>query len=169
MSAEPKAQGPNTSAGNIPPMGGPPAASNPKPAAVQPGFVAVSRRDLLSVQALDENTKDPNRHYRWVRTTKKDDDGSFSVTEKKRLGYEIEITREGGVRTLVEPDSTADGSIRMGDLVLMSCPKALRQARENDTFLFNERRLGANSEQFRAKTQGQRGAKLIGDEGEQRE
>lgn len=164
---EPKAPGANTSAGNIPPRAG-----DARPAANPvslPPRAGVSRQDLLSVQQLDERTMDPNRHYRWVRTTVKDDDNSFAVTQKQRLGYEIEIAREGGVRTIAQPDKTGDGSIRMGDLVLMSCPKALRQDRVQDNLIFNERRLGTNSETFKEKTKRQRGAKLIGDESEERE
>lgn len=157
---------PNTSAGNITPQGGPP------PAAKQVAPIAravVKREDLLSLQQLDQNTLDPNRHYRWVRTTAKDDDGSISVRQKQLMGYEIERDREGGPKTLVKPDSTGDGSIRMGDLVLMSCPKALRQEREAEHLHFNEKRLGANSETYKARVKGQRGAKLVGEEIEERE
>ena len=166
MSKEP---GPNTSAGNIPPTAAQatPASRDPNVAPI--ARAGVSRQDLLSVQQLDPRTVDPNRHYRWVRTTMKDDDQSFAVTQKQRLGYEVEKIREGGVRTIAQPDKTGDGSIRMGDLVLMSCPKALRQARVQDNLIFNERRLGTNSETFKSKTRNQRGAKLIGDETEERE
>lgn len=169
MTKTPDAPGPNTSAGNIPPK-----AADATPAARSPNVgpiarAGVTRQDLLSVQQLDERTMDPNRHYRWVRTTQKDDDGSFAVTQKQRLGYEIEKLRDGGVRTIAQPDKTGDGSIRMGDLVLMSCPKALRQERVQDNLIFNERRLGTNSETFKEKTRRQRGAKIIGDETEERE
>lgn len=157
----------NTSASNIPPVGGPPQAVKPQPEV--PTRVGVRRQDLLSIQQLDPKTQDPNRHYRWVRTTAKDDDGSFAVEQKKRLGYEIEFDKEGGVKTMVKPDKTGDGSIRMGDLVLMSCPQALRHDREKDNLIFNERRLGTNSETFKDRTKRQRGAKLIGDETEERE
>lgn len=165
----PPAPGPNTSAGNIPPRGADATLAQRDPGAAALPRAGVRRQDLLSLQQLDERTKDPNRHYRWVRTTQKDDDGSFAVTQKKQLGYEIEHQREGGVRTLATPDKTGDGSIRMGDLVLMSCPKALRQEREQDNLIFNERRLGTNSETFKDKTRRQRGAKLVGEESEERE
>lgn len=162
----------NTSAGNITPPAGPPPATRPVEAEkeVAPvARVAVHRQDLLSIQELDERTKNPNRHYRWVRTVARDDDGSISVRQKEQMGYVIERLVEGGVRTIAKPDSTADGSIRMGDLVLMSCPKVLRQARETENLHFNEARLGANSETFKSKTSGQRGAKIIGEEHEERE
>lgn len=156
----------NTSAGNIAPPQGPP----PTKRQVAPiSGTAVKRQDLMSVQQLVEESKDPNRHYRWVRTTARDDDGSVSVRQKQQLGYEIERHAEGGVRTVAKADSTGDGSIRMGDLVLMSCPKALRQERETENLHFNEKRLGANSETLRGRVQGQRGAKLVGDEHEERE
>lgn len=162
----------NTSAGNITPPAGPPLATRPVEAEkeVAPvARVAVHRQDLLSIQELREETKDPNRHYRWVRTVAKDDDGSISVRQKQQLGYEIEHEKPNGVRTVAKPDSTSDGSIRMGDLVLMSCPKVLRQEREKENLHFNEARLGANSETFKSRTQGQRGAKIIGEEHEERE
>lgn len=166
MSSESKTPGPNTSAGNITPPGGPPqAAKQVAPIA----RAVVKREDLQSIQQLDPATMDPNRHYRWVRTVARDDDGSISVRQKQLLGYEIERIREGGPMTIAKPDSTADGSIRMGDLVLMSCPKALRQERETESLHFNEKRLGANSENYRASVKGQRGAKLVGDEHEERE
>jgi hypothetical protein len=57
----------------------------------------------------------------------------------------------------------------MGDLVLMSCPKALRQERETEHLHFNEKRIGANSETYRSRVKGQRGAKLVGEESEERE
>jgi len=157
---------PNTSAGNITPPAGPPTA---KKEVAPIGRVMVQREDLLSVQQLEPETMDPNRHYRWVRTTAREDDGSISVRQKERMGYEIEKVKEGGVRTIAKPDSTSDGSIRMGDLVLMSCPKALRQERETGNLHFNERRLQTNSETFKSRAKGQRGAKLVGDESEDRE
>jgi hypothetical protein len=92
-----------------------------------------------------------------------------SVRQKQQLGYEIERDREGGPKTIAKADSTGDGSIRMGDLVLMSCPKVLRQERETDNLHFNESRIHANSETFRSRTKGQRGAKLVGEESEERE
>ena len=158
----------NTSEGNLPPHPN----TAPQPAATEVAPVArvsVKRVDLAQVQELVEETKDPNRHYRWVRTTAKDDDGSISVHQKRQLGYEIEYQKEGGVRTVAKPDSTSDGSIRMGDLVLMSCPKVLRQERETDNLHFNERRIRAGSETFKGRTKGQRGAKLVGDESEEGE
>jgi hypothetical protein len=156
----------NTSAGNITPKAGPP------PAAKQVAPIAravVKREDLLSLQQLDPSSMDPNRHYRWVRTVLRDDDQSLSVRQKQLIGYTIEQKKPDGVKTMVESDSTSDGSIRMGDLVLMSCPKALRQERETEALHFNEKRLGANSETYRARVKGQRGAKLVGEESEERE
>lgn len=160
----------NTSEGNIPSIPGGPTAPQPAVKEVAPvARVSVKRTDLLQVQQLREETKDPNRHYRWVRTTTRDDDGSISVQQKRQLGYEIEMHREGGVQTVAKADSTADGSIRMGDLVLMSCPKVLRQERETDNLHFNERRIRTSSETFKGRTKGQRGAKLVGDEHEEGE
>src|SRR4051812_42315324 len=102
---EPKGPpGPNTSAGNIPPVGGPP----PQPHQQRPSNTApiaraaVSRQDLMSVQQLDPATLDPNKHYRWVRTVARDDDGSISVRQKEFMGYQIEHLEEGGVRTLAK-------------------------------------------------------------------
>lgn len=163
--SEPKGTPGNTSAGNIPPHQAQPAVKQVSPLP----NIGVKRQDLLQVQHLKEETKDPNRHYRWVRTTARDDDGSISVQQKRMLGYEIEVQKPGGVETIAKSDSTADGSIRMGDLVLMSCPKVLRQEREADNLHFNERRIQASSETFKGRTKGQRGAKLVGDDYEERE
>lgn len=169
MTTPPKEPGPNTSAGNIPAPGGPPPTLQPPKEVAPIARAAVKRQDLISVQNLDPKTLDPNRHYRWVRTVARDDDGSVSVRQKEQMGYEIERLREGGPKTIAKPDSTGDGSIRMGDLVLMSCPKVLRQERERENFHFNEKRIGTNSEQFKSKTRGQRGARIVGDENEERE
>lgn len=167
---QPKETPANTSAAHIPARAGDPGAPQPAVREVAPVARAfVKRADLLQVQNLREETKDPNRHYRWVRTTARDDDGSISVQQKMQMGYEIEYAKEGGVQTVAKPDSTADGSIRMGDLVLMSCPKVLRQEREADNLHFNERRIRAGSETFKGRTKGQRGAKLVGDEHEEGE
>lgn len=155
----------NTSAGNIPPVNPPLATREVAPIA----RAVVSRQDLRSIQQLDPRTLDPNRHYRWVRTVARDDDGSISVRQKEMIGYEIERDREGGPKTMAKSDKTGDGSIRMGDLVLMSCPKVLRQGRETENLHFNERRISANSENLRSRVKGQRGAKLVGDEHEERE
>ena len=80
---------------------------------------------------LDTDTLDPNRHYRWVRT----DGQNASVMRHKLLGYRLEsATAQGGARPLATPESNIDDSIRIGDVMLMSCPKADFERRLDTSF-----------------------------------
>lgn len=113
------------------------------------GRVQTQRADILEQQELDPSTIDSNKHYRWVRF------GDESrVRRLERRGYTVEHYVKGGVRPLGQPDSTEDGTIRFGDLILMSCPKHMREATEQALFRTNENRLkSAATEQFRQKAQ----------------
>lgn len=138
-----KSAGANTSAGNIP-QAQTPMAAQPTLAAAPPK-VKVQSMELLDMQALDPSSLDPDRHYRWVRTTSDDQPTGMSVTRHKLRGYEVETYRDGGPRTLAEAPAGEDNTVRMGDLILMSCPKALRQERMKQAERQSEERLAANS------------------------
>jgi hypothetical protein len=114
-----------------------------KPAGSAPGAQTVARLkvqrvDLLDMQQLDESTKDPNRHYRWTRGDR--------VNLRKMQGYEVETNREGGPKTIAPADDVADGTIRMGDLVLMSCPRDQRVERVHTLHKLNQSRIGIASQ-----------------------
>lgn len=142
--------GPNTSAGNIPQQPGMKESAVRQdttiPAAVNvPARAQIQNMELLDMQALDPASLDPERHYRWVRTTSDDQPTGLSVTRHKLRGYDLELYRDGGPRTLAEAPAGEDGTVRMGDLVLMSCPKALRQERSAQQAAETARRLTLNT------------------------
>lgn len=88
------------------------------------------KRNDADFLLLDESSLDPNRHYRWVRL----DENSTAVARRRRQGYRVERRhKQGGPKTLAEPDSRADDAIVIGDLILMSCPKAVAEQRREDT------------------------------------
>jgi hypothetical protein len=113
----------------------------PKPAA--PNVQTQDRKwesnaDLL---ALVESTKEPGRHYRWVRS--RGDEYHSAVAKAKLRGYRVELRKEGGVQTVVEPDSRGDNVIAIGDVILMSCPIAVQRQREDARFRRNEALLAS--------------------------
>lgn len=82
------------------------------------------RHEMELALSLDPDTMDPNRHYRWVQ------DSGVRIAKHRAKGYTIERKSESGVVPLVEVDDAADGTIRVGDTVLMSCPKDKYDARK---------------------------------------
>jgi hypothetical protein len=111
---------------------------NLKPAGEAPGVAPVSRikvarLDYLEVQTLREETKDPNKHYRWTKLE--------NVNKRRLQGYEIE-PKEGGAQPIAPADDTGDGTTRMGDLILMSCPREHREGRQALLHKVNQDRLG---------------------------
>lgn len=114
---------------------------------------------------LDPGTLNPDRHYRWVRC--RSDEHMASVAKHRRRGYSIE-TLQGGVKTVVEPDSRADGAIAIGDLVLMSCPKADHERRIADRQRRSEQLLASTTADTVAEAK-RKGISLIQDADHNRE
>lgn len=99
----------------------------------RPAMVLVHSLDIGDQQRLDEETMDPNRHYRWTNVAK--------VNQRKLQGYEIELHREGGPKPLAQGEDAGDGTIRSGDLILMSCPKEIHQNRQAKVHKLNEQKM----------------------------
>jgi hypothetical protein len=59
-------------------------------------------------------------------------------------GYSL-VTKEEGVVTNVETDDRPDGSVAVGDLVLMKCPQALYDARAQARRQHTEAQLASTS------------------------
>lgn len=104
----------------------------------RPSFTAEmldERRDVETMLDLDPDTTDSEMQYRFVH------DDRMNVSRKRMRGYRP-VTKEDGVRTLVEVDDSADGLIRVGDTILMMCPKDKYKRRKKAQREFSEGRLG---------------------------
>lgn len=75
-------------------------------------------RDISSALELDPKTTDPNMHYRWVRND------PLRITKARLKGYEVVKASKDGPTPMVSVDDAADGTIRVGDVILMACTKA---------------------------------------------
>jgi hypothetical protein len=154
-----------TSTSTIPPLEGPPpaAVAHSEPIAqntIAGATVGLRRLDLLSIQELDPATLDPDRHYRWVNAVNQN---GISIARHKRASYVVETYRQGGPKPIAQPDDITDGTIRMGDLILMSCPKTLRQERQVALHKVNEQRLTMNTAMTKEQAR-KMGVKFIQDE-----
>lgn len=107
---------------------------------------------------LEDDTMDPERHYRWVRT----DANNSSVTRHKVLGYELE-TKEGDVKTKATPDNRGDSAITIGDLVLMSCPKEVYDDRVRRKFTMREEILNSTAAETERRAK-EKGVKILKDD-----
>lgn len=110
-----------------------------------PTVVDVAERTHKDVEFMDvvEETKDPTRHYRWVRCRK--DESMLAVSQAKNLGYIIETDREGGPVPVTEFERRPDKAIVVGDAVLMSCPIGLFNRRMDDQNKRTEALLASTS------------------------
>ena len=84
----------------------------PEPVTVQ------QPRDISSALELDPRTTDPNMHYRWVRND------PLRITKARLKGYDIVKASKDGPSPVVSVGDAADGTIRVGDVILMACSKA---------------------------------------------
>lgn len=117
-------------------------------------------RDINSLLELDEETLDPEMHYRWVREAPR------SMGNAKLKGYQI-VNKEDGPKTRAGYlDDTGDGSMRIGDTILMACPRSMRRAREVKQRRFTESRLKAPRKQFSKSAKLRRARILKEEEGE---
>lgn len=84
----------------------------PEPVTVQ------QPRNISSALELDPRTVDPNMHYRWVRND------PLRITKARLKGYDIVKATKDGPTPYVSVGDSADGTIRVGDVILMACTKA---------------------------------------------
>lgn len=77
--------------------------------------ISDERRDVQNLLEIDEETKDPELSYKWVNSDK------LRVARHRMRGYRP--VEKGQVELLAETDDAADGTIRVGDLILMAAPK----------------------------------------------
>jgi hypothetical protein len=113
----------------------------PKAASAPATATTETPDDLLDMQRL-ENT-DPSRHYRFVRADDR------AINRARRLGYEVEKSKEGGVRQVVAGPTAGDGAIRFGDTVLMSCPKEKHASRQRAKLRKTAERIGSVQDKAR--------------------
>lgn len=74
---------------------------------------------------VPETSKDPNYIYSWIPEEPK------SQTVYRMQGYEIVLTSgPTGLKFKDDPRAALDGKIRIGDVILMRCPKKMRMARD---------------------------------------
>lgn len=102
--------------------------------------VRARNRDDARILDLLEETKEPGYHYRWVRSRK--DENHLAVSRAKLKGYVL-CTAKDGVKTVVEPDYRPDGTIAVGDLVLMKCKVADHEGRVRQRRIHNEQLLAS--------------------------
>jgi hypothetical protein len=100
-------------------------------------------RQVENLLQLDEETLDPELHYRWVT------EHPLKIARARMKHYEF-VHQDTGVKTLAGfIDSREDGIIRIGDVILMACPKGEFVARKKGQRKFAENRLSAPASQFR--------------------
>jgi hypothetical protein len=104
-------------------------------------------QDLL---ALDEESLDENKHYRWVRATQK------RLQSLVRRGYSLVGRSEDGVQPAVEAERdeknvSVDDTIRDGDLILVQTDKENYENEVARRARFNEARLESVEDRFREK------------------
>lgn len=84
--------------------------------------------DMDKAMHVPEDWKDPKYHYSWVTDDKK------MQTEVKFDGYKhVKATDEDGKRfkDAEDPRVGIDGKIRIGDAILMKCPRSLVEDRKS--------------------------------------
>lgn len=123
-----------------------------------PEVQAQELREVSTLLELDPATMDPVRHYRWVRSH------PLQVGKARMRGYSVEEKREGGVRTLAGfLDETGDSTMRVGDVILMSCDLKEYRKRKRVQLKTAESRLSAPAKQFKRNARRRR-VRVIRDE-----
>jgi len=89
-------------------------------------MITDERRDVESMLELDPETLNPNMNYRFVK------DEPLNISRKRMKGYRPVLKEDNGVKTLVEADDQGDGLIRVGDTILMACPKGAFKRRQKE-------------------------------------
>jgi len=142
-----------------------PAGGSPASVPLPSGVAAGTRVPVVSVTPnvekarmldVEPGSEDPSRHYRWVR---KDD---AAQTAARMKGYEIVRPGDSLAPNPVGLTQETDGTISVGDVQLMSCPKEVYNARRATVQAINDSRLQEAEEQLQALAK-ERGVKLIRD------
>lgn len=112
------------------------------PAAPSAPAVTVRSRSREDSRILDlvEGTQEPGYHYRWVRSRK--DENHLAVSRAKLKGYVPVLSKEG-VKTVVESDPRPDGTVAIGDLILMKCKIARYEERVKEKKVRHEQLLAS--------------------------
>lgn len=95
-------------------------------------------RDREEILGLDPDTIEAGRHYRWVQSSPQ------RIARHKMRGYRF-VTKEDGVLPVIPVDEAGDGTIRVGDMVLMSCAEDAYRGRRQlaeDTATFRTSQAG---------------------------
>lgn len=127
-----------------------------------PRAEVVSREDPQDALALDEETLDPDKHYRFC--------AQRNIGRRKAQGYEVVLRSDTGVRLLNEDDAvkSSDDLIRVGDLVLMACSKARFKERRKKLRELTRGRLGSVEQNFKERARKRGAQPLIDNEGERK-
>lgn len=115
------------------------------------------RRDVQSMLELDPETMDKSLNYRFVK------DDPMNIARKRLKGYRPVLKEADGVKTLVDVEDQADGLIRVGDTILMACPKEGFRKRQREARKFSEGRLRIPKKRVKEKAR-ENNIKLIEEE-----
>jgi hypothetical protein len=105
--------------------------------------------DSSEMLVLDEELLDPTRHYRFVH------EGQQRQARLRAAGYTpvLRSDVDGELLQLDEKGGSAEDLIRVGDTILMSCPKDRHESRRNQIEEMTKARLSVPEGQFRRKAQ----------------
>jgi hypothetical protein len=117
------------------------AALQERPTTQMPRVRVVENRNVEGMLDLDPSTLDPDFHYKWVN------DSPLRVARHRMRGY-VPVMAEEGVRTVVDVDTDVDGVLRVGDTILMKCPKERVRQRDENHRRLSESRLAAPKKKF---------------------
>jgi hypothetical protein len=120
------------------------------------------RMDIEDILMVDPSTLDPSLHYRFVQERPR------NLARRKIQGYEPVLRTESGVKLIYEEEGkgSADDLIRVGDTILMACPKDRYKARRSQLAKLTRLRLGSAEDQFKSRAQKKGVRTLTADEGE---
>lgn len=105
---------------------------------------------------LDEETKNPNLHYRWVRV----DANNSSKVRHEIKGYAP--VKKGEIGTMSDPETKGGDHVIVGDLMLMACPKDEYEARQQEKLRLTQERINSTTIEAERRA-AEKGIKLIRD------
>jgi hypothetical protein len=110
----------------------------------QPPQVTVeSREHMGSMLELDPSQLDKAFKYRWVNVA------PLKVSRAKAKGYRFVDPDEGIVNAVGDSPDTEDGRVRVGDVVLMKCPRTVYRERRSRVATRTKTRLGVQKRKFK--------------------